>query len=434
MIWDRSPLYRRLYKEETIKNAWDSLKKREGSKGIDNITIGDFEKNFKHEKRVIAQKLKAKNYKFSNLKGVALDKKTGRTFKGSKKKRADLRGIKVSIIRDRVVQKAILITIYDRLDRRYRVAKVPSSYAYIKSEANAKKGAHAAVMKVHEHYRAGYRWCYKDDIVKFFDTVNREKLIRDYISPVLKDKDLVELIRKALATEVANLDQLENMGVSVNDVFPDLQEGIPQGSVLSPLFSNIYLKDFDSEFVTRAEYQLVRYADDFIIMCKSKEDAMAARNLAKAVIEGRLGLKLREIDEETLKSSDGKSIISLYKHVEFLGVEFDGRNHHPGSKAFKKLNTKLQEMPRQDKGFVQNLDYLQTVVDSWGSTYWFTSQDKAKYLALNSSLDQALSAVLKKYGLAFVDKGRSVNSLGIDSFEKAVAKHRARMLRKKDKK
>ena len=117
------------------------------------------------------------------------------------------------------------------------------------------------------------------DIRKYFDTVNHELLL-DTVNEEISDGSVLRLLRLFLES-----------GVMENDVRMATEEGTPQGGVISPLLANIYLNRFDWE-MAKAGYDVVRYADDFVVLCATQEEAHRAHEAVKNIIEGELRLQL----------------------------------------------------------------------------------------------------------------------------------------------
>ena len=148
----------------------------------------------------------------------------------------------------------------------------------------------------------GYEWVVDADIKAFFDTVDHDKLI-GAINEEIADGSVLQLIRRILKAGVIH--------PGVNDIEPT-ELGTPQGGPISPLLANIYLHHFDVK-MAQAKYGLVRYADDFVIFARSEEQAEAALQLARQILEGELGLTLHP--EKT-------RVVSVTQGFEFLGFHY----------------------------------------------------------------------------------------------------------------
>lgn len=224
---------------------------------------------------------------------------------------------------DRVIQQAIsqvLTLIYDRTFSN-------SSFGF-----RPKRNCHNALRKVQSHITEGYKYAIDLDLEKFFDTVNHSKLI-EVLSRTIKDNRLLSLIHKYL-----------NAGVIVSNKFEETSLGVPQGGPLSPLLSNIMLNELDKELENRG-HRFVRYADDCMILCKSKRAANRTKESIIRFIENALFLKVNR----------EKTKVGYIQGLKFLGYSFYimkgvcKLSLHPKSK--EKLKSKLKDLTSRSKGF-----------------------------------------------------------------------------------
>ena len=241
---------------ESLKKAWDNLDKtNKSSHGISGETIEDFEKNKDDKITSISSLLLKGRYFLSPNRAVLIPKNKGK-----------FRPLQIPEVSDRMVLKAIAI----ELEEIFKPVIEKSdgfSFAYQKGI-----GTREAIFKIIEHYKNGYIYSLEADLINFFGKVNKEDLLNNYIYPKLQDNSINKLLDKALNQELGGLDDFD---VEKRSYFKDVDKGIPQGSPLSPLFSNIFLSPFD-QFLIERDYKLVRYADDFVILCKTKEECGAA--------------------------------------------------------------------------------------------------------------------------------------------------------------
>ncbi len=142
-----------------------------------------------------------------------------------------------------------------------------------------KRGVHDARKQCQQNVNDGYAYVVDMDLEKFFDTVCQSKLI-EVISRTIKDGKVISLIYKYL-----------NAGVISRGVFGKTETGMPQGGPLSPLLSNVILNDLDKELARRG-HRFVRYADDWMIFCKSRKNAERTLQNIIPFIEGKLFLKV----------------------------------------------------------------------------------------------------------------------------------------------
>jgi RNA-directed DNA polymerase len=334
--------FHRLPQVELLYEAWRKLSKKKHSRGFDQQTIEEFGNQIDHNIRQLSRELRSGRFEFTPLLGCLLEK-PGR----------GKRPLKIPGVRDRVVLKAIHILIAHKF-RRY---DLPCSFGYIRRVSTAD-----AVRRVRELAAEGKKWVLEGDISKFFDTVDRSVLADRFLREI-RIPSLENLISRAISVEIGNLDAFSPF---LKDMFPRADSGIPQGGVLSPLLANFYLYPFDRA-MSDAGFDLVRYADDFVVLCPSEERAHEAYSLAQSVLRDNLRLLLHPIDAENSKTK-----ITLYsKGFTFLGQHFQGGLVRPSSKAIKKFRERVSTIADPRKGFslLSTLSSLKHLIDGWAHAY-----------------------------------------------------------------
>jgi RNA-directed DNA polymerase len=372
-------LIQKVARVQRLKKAWKLIRHRATSKGYDRVTIADFKENLTSNLEEIKSELQSGNYEFGMLRGFAASK--GPSNNSEKKK---IRPIRIPAVRDRVAQKAIQLVIGPELNKKYKIDN-PVSFAYIKE-----KSVVDAISQVRKLYTSGHRWVYVADIQSFFDTISPTTLLKDYIFPAISDRTLDALISDSLITEIGNMEQMVKMGYG-RDFMSD-EIGIAQGGILSPLFANVYLHKLDKAMIDN-NFRMVRYADDFVVMCVSEAEAKRAHEIAKTILCDDLGLKLHEIGSK-------KSSIKRFTHLEFLGVRFEGKNIFPGSNAMSKMVSVLRDFQRKPikTTLVENLVFLRDRPSSWAATYFYTNLDHSCYATLDGELLKSVESLLNRFG------------------------------------
>lgn len=409
--------YDRLYDDPRILNkAWEEVRRnaKKLSKGIDDETLLQFSANSEKRLRDIRTQLKNKQFKFSNLKASSVLKRDGSP-----------RPIQVAAIRDRVVQKAIELLIRRQLDDKYNIFNNPVSYAFIKTEdikdydsldPETFKGVRGAVEKLRSYIADGYTWCIKADIINFFPSIEQNDVLKKFVFPALApDDSMNKLITAAFKVEIEIRDDVRKIFGNKTDEQFNLGTGLPQGSILSPLFANVYLYDFDS-IMSDSGYIIIRYVDDFIILCKSQEAAKKAHLQAQNELS-KLKLKIHELDKK-----DSKTELIKTDNITFLGIRIHDNKFYPSEDAFERYREKLKIAPKY-KTLNKNLQYIQSLVQSWGSTYSFCSNTPDEYKILNSALVKATERSLYKSRVKaiFEINTRQLRRLGLRRFDDAVA-------------
>lgn len=192
--------------------------------------------------------------------------------------------------------------------------------------------SHKALRQCQNYITEGYSYAVDIDLEKFFDKVNHSKLI-EVLSGRIKDGRVISLIHKYL-----------NAGIVVKHKFEPSQQGVPHGGPLSPLLSNIMLNELDRELEARG-HRFVRYADDMVILCKSKRSARRILESITRFIEGKLFLRVNK----------EKSKVCYIREVKFPGYSFykyKGKGRlmiHP--KSVQKMKAKIKELTSRSNGW-----------------------------------------------------------------------------------
>jgi len=323
-----------LTKASTLKSleaAWNKLNKSNPeSRGLSNETISDFKSSLKSHIKQIQLELRSGNFKFGQVKAHLLPKKEKDKF----------RPLRIGDIKDRLVQKAISLQLERLLSKKYNLDN-PCSFAYLED-----KGIDKAIKAMVAHFKNGNRIILEADIKKFFDSVNRQRLL-DKVFKALPDQSLNNLIEDALSQTVGNMSFIESKH---KHYFEDSINGIPQGNSISPLLANIYLSGFDKRMMDE-KICLVRYADDFIILCKSADEAQKALLIARDELENKLELELHSLPTPNHAKNNDKGeknktriIDPFYHEFSFLSIRFDGKKLWPEPKKIEDFHDKLKDI------------------------------------------------------------------------------------------
>lgn len=270
-------LFTSLAEPANIRAAWVRVRDNRGCAGVDGISIEDFEVSLPQDLALLAAELRQESYRALPLLRLLVDKGNG-----------EARVLCVPAVRDRVAQSAALNVLEPLFEAQFE----DCSFAYRKG-----RSVRQAVHKVKEYYDHGYRWVLDADIDAFFDSVPHDRLLAKVARLVL-DESVLRLIRLWVEAEVWDGEQVLR-----------LTKGIPQGSVVSPMLANLYLDELDEELLARG-LRLVRYADDFLVLCKDREKAHQAAELTESILKS-MSLELDEAD-----------VVHFDQGFRFLGVIF----------------------------------------------------------------------------------------------------------------
>ena len=207
-----------------------------------------------------------------------------------KEEKGKVRKLGIPTVVDRVMQQAIAQVLSPMFEKQFS----NNSFGF-----RPRRSAHDAIRRCQQFIDDGYKYVVDMDLEKYFDIVNQSKLV-EVLSRTIKDGRVISLIHKYL-----------NAGVVVQHKFEETPIGVPQGGPLSPLLSNIMLNELDVELERRG-HRFVRYADDMIVLCRSKRSAQRALGNILPFIERKLYLKVNR--EKTTVDYVGK--------VKFLGFTF----------------------------------------------------------------------------------------------------------------
>jgi len=339
----------KVYHPTNLKLAWKKVKSNRGSGGIDKISIQDFTNVAEEELQKLHQQLKEATYEPMPVRRVYIQKRG----KPNKK-----RPLGIPAIRDRVCQQALK----NRLEPIFEQGFNDCSFGY-----RPGRSPHQAMRKIYRELLIGYEWIVDADLRDFFGSVQHERLI-DMIAEKVSDGRILKLIRKMLKA-----------GYMEQGIRHLTQEGTPQGSVISPLLSNIYLNQFDHEMESRG-YRLTRFADDWVVLCRTRGEAIKALEEAREVLKS-LGLTIHP--EKT-------KITNINKGFEFLGYKLkrgkglklaknkikkrmNSSNIYafPKEESIKRFKATIKERTKRRIPLTTKeiIDWINPVIRGWGIYY-----------------------------------------------------------------
>ena len=269
-----------LYREE-LEKAYKAVKANNGCAGVDKISIAKFDENKDEYLGQILSELKAKTYKPSPVKRKYIPKKNGK-----------LRPLGIPTIKDRIVQQALV----NQLNGFFEENVFHDNSCGFRPGRDAK----LALKKIVSRLESGYLYVYDFDIKGYFDNIPHKKLMK-VLNKYVADGTVLDMIWKWLKA-----------GYMEDNIRHEQFSGTQQGGVISPLLANIYLNELDWE-LDKAKLEFVRYADDSIVMCQTKEDLERAKEVVHRVIR-ELGLELAEDKSDDIDFHN--------KDFDYLGFTF----------------------------------------------------------------------------------------------------------------
>jgi RNA-directed DNA polymerase len=319
-------LYDKLFLPYVLDEAWKRVKANGGGAGVDGQTIEKIELRGKEEfLRNLSEELRQQTYQGSAVKRVWIPKSNG-----------GQRPLGIPTIKDRVAQMACLLVIEPIFEADFE----EHSYGF-----RPKRSAHDAITKIKEHLKSGKTEVYDADLSKYFDTIPHDKLMI-VLKERIKDQRMLKLIKKWLKAPV--YDNGQYTGGKNNKV------GTPQGGVISPLLSNLYLHLLDkivnmtTSIFKRLQIVMVRYADDFVLMGKKlKEEAL---DKLRKVLD-RMELKLNEEKSKQInaKETPFNFLGFVFRHDKSFKNPQGGKfwNVKPSEKSNGKIRDKIRETLKQ---------------------------------------------------------------------------------------
>jgi len=272
-------LWERVWERGNLLTALKRVERNGGGAGIDGMLAEELRPYLKENWLEIREALNQQSYRPSPVRLKEIDKPEG-----------GVRRLGIPTVKDRFLQQAItqeLTPLFEPLFSNHSYGFRPG------------RSAHQAIKQAQEYVQAGYEWAVDLDLEKYFDRVNQDMLMAR-VARVVKDKRVLKLIRAYLKSGVMN-----------NGVVMKTGKGVPQGSPLSPLLSNIMLDDLDKELEKRG-HKFVRYADDCNIYVKTKRAGERVMESVKRFLEKKLKLKV----------NSKKSKVDRATRVKFLGFSF----------------------------------------------------------------------------------------------------------------
>ena len=354
-------LYDRIWRSDVLREAWERVKRNRGAAGIDKETIDAIEnmgvEQFLSEIQAV---LRAGQYRPQPVKRRYIPKSDGRQ-----------RPLGIPTVRDRVVQMAAKVIIEPIFEADF----LECSHGF-----RPKRSATAALEQIRETGNRGLNFVVDADIEAYFDNIDHEKLM-DMVKERISDRRVQKLLRQWLKA-----------GVMEDGTVKETLAGTPQGGVISPLLSNIYLHYLDRIWQNKCFHvgKLVRYADDLVILCDTESKAREAHRRLN-IIMGRLGLKLHPVKTRIVNISRGKD------SFEFLGCTIRKRRsiqrmprchfvqRWPSPKAMKRIRQRVHELTNASRSGIPDVTSLiaslNPVLRGWGN-YFRTgnADDKFNYI------------------------------------------------------
>jgi RNA-directed DNA polymerase len=359
-----------------LNAAYKRVKQNKGAGGVDEMEVESLKDYLIDQKAVLIAAILDGSYRPNPVRRVEIPKEDGKK-----------RQLGIPTVVDRVIQQAIAQVLSAVYEKQFST----HSYGF-----RPKRSAHQALQQCQQYITDGYRYAVDMDLEKFFDTVNQSKLV-EVLSRTIRDGRVISLIHKYLKA-----------GVVVGSKYESTTAGVPQGGPLSPLLSNIMLNELDKELERRG-HRFVRYADDVIVLCKSKRGAERTMESMVEYIGNKLFLKVNR----------EKSTVAYITKVKFLGYSFyktkgEGRLRiHP--KSATRMRARLKEITSRSNGWgnERRKETLRQFITGWVN-YFKLADMKSLLLETDEWYRRRLRMVLWKQWKRISTKQANLMKLGIN--------------------
>jgi RNA-directed DNA polymerase len=360
----------------TLEAAWKKVWANAGAAGVDRQGIERFEANEDLYLAELAAALRDGSYRAQPVRRVDIPKGDGRT-----------RPLGIPTVKDRIVQTAVKFA----LEPIFEATFCSASYGF-----RPGRGCRDALREVAQLIEDGQTFVVDADLAVYFDSIPHERLMQR-VEERISDGRILGLLRDWLAQDI--LRGLERWTPTA---------GTPQGAVISPLLANIYLHPLDELMAARG-YRMVRYADDFVVLCKSREEAAAALAEVRAWVTEN-GLRLHAD-----KTHVGDCRIPG-EGFEFLGYRFEAGRRWVRKKSLARLKERIRERTRRTRGesLERIIASLNPMLRGWFA--YFKHAHPYTFAVIDQMIRRRLRAILRKqenrpgFGRSRVDHRRWTNA------------------------
>jgi RNA-directed DNA polymerase len=346
----------KVYAIGNLLRGYQRVAANRGAAGVDHQTIKMFEQRLEENVGKLSASLKDDSYRPQAVRRTWIEKL------GSKYKRP----LGIPTVRDRVVQAAVRHVLEPVFERDF----AEHSYGF-----RPGRGCKEALRRVDHLLKAGYHWVVDADLKSYFDTIPRQRLL-EQVGEKIADGRVLALVDAFLQQGV-----MEGMKTWTPT------GGTPQGAVISPLLSNIYLNPLDHRMAEQG-FEMVRYADDFVILCRSEAEAREALGRVKEGTE-QAGLTLHPTKTRIVDATQAGGF-------DFLGYTFAQGQKRPRQKSLKKFKDTIRAKTRRNHG-----ESLKRVIEDLNRTLrgwfgYFQHSHKDTFPTLDSWIRMRLRSILRR--------------------------------------
>jgi RNA-directed DNA polymerase len=347
----------KLVRPATLRLAWQRVARNHGAAGVDGQSVERFSVKADKYLQELEQALKAGTYRAQPVRRVEIPKGPGKT-----------RPLGIPAVKDRIVQTALKMVIEPIFERDF----VEASYGF-----RPGRGCKDALREVDQLIKAGYTHVVDADLASYFDTIPHERLMQR-VEECISDGRILALIRQYLSQDIVQgLKRWTPTG------------GTPQGAVISPLLANLYLHPLDVRMRAKG-YRMVRYADDFVVMCTSAQMAQ------KALAEVQCWVQENGLSLHPDKTQTGDCKVEG-QGFEFLGYRFEAGRRWVRKKSLNALKDRIRAKTGRSRGnsVDQIIESLNLMLRGWFG--YFKHADPFVFRMLDGFIRRRIRAILRKH-------------------------------------
>jgi RNA-directed DNA polymerase len=347
----------KVYADKTLELAWAKVRSNAGGSGVDRITIARFAKDCPRGLLDLKEQLRKASYQPLPVKRVWIPKP------GTKQERP----LGIPAVRDRIVQTALRMVIEPIFEHHF----AQHSYGF-----RPGRGCKDALRRVQALLDEGHTWIVDADLKSYFDTIPKDRLM-SRVAQRIADGRVLALLQSYLDQEV--MEELT--------LHESTDRGTPQGAVISPLLANIYLDPLD-HLLAAGGVQMVRYADDFVLLCRSEDEAKAALARVQTWVQEN-GLTLHPEKTRIVDATQPGGF-------DFLGYHFERGYRWPRRKAMDRLKDKVRTLTARTSGESMDcsITRLNEVLRGWYG--YFKHSHRTVFPHVDGYIRGRLRAILRK--------------------------------------